>query len=348
MPFNFSDSFEEANEYHNDAITFLTDYDIAPTPSNYAVAYEYTADRNSDLNGEIDAQVKKIGKVDGYLTLDLFERFFLQDKTEEIDGYISDLHMVFLNALQGVTSASDEVSEFGKVLEAQRGKLDSNPGMDGVQSIVATLTEATEQAFSSNQQLRSHLQDAEKETSHMREELEKLRMETVTDGLTGLYNRKALNSKLYGLLENDLGSDKPISVLLLDIDHFKKINDNFGHQIGDEVIRRVAKTVQEHAMGDSFAARYGGEEFTLVMPETDINRAVEIGTSINEAVSRLVLVCRTTKERLPPVYISVGAASFKSGEDQDDLLGRADQALYYAKNNGRNQVVNYLQLPIHR
>lgn len=345
-PCHFSESMEEAHEYLNDALVFLSKFDIPPTPTNYAIAYEYTTKRNSLLNGEIDTGITKTGQVDKYLLLDLFDRFFLQDKAEEIDGYIANLHDIFLNALQGVTGASEDVSEFGKVLEAQRGKLDGNPGIEGVQSIVSTLMTATEDAIASNQQLRSHLQDTESETSHLRGELERLRIEAVTDGLTGLYNRKELNNRLDELLEKDTGSDKPLSVLMLDIDHFKKINDNFGHQIGDEVIRRVAKAVQEHAEGGSFAARYGGEEFTLVMPETDINRAVEIGTSINEAVNKLVMVRRASQERLPPVSISVGAASLQSGEDQDELLGRADQALYFAKNNGRNQVVSDLQLEL--
>jgi len=343
-PCRFSESLEQANEYQNGALEFLEKYKIPPNPTNYAVAYEYVAERNAALNKEIDQQTTKSGQVDEYFLIDLFERFFLQDQTAEIDGYIANLHEIFLNALQGVNNASDDVTEFGKILEMQRGKLESNPSIEGVESVAATLMDATEQALASNQQLRSNLQDTESETSNLREELGRLRREAITDGLTGLYNRKELNSKLDELLEKDLWLDKPLSVLMLDIDHFKKVNDNFGHQIGDEVIRRVAQTVQEHANGDCFAARYGGEEFTLVMPETDINRAVEIGVAINKAVSKMVMVRRKTKERLPPVSISVGAASLKSGEDQEDLIGRADRALYYAKNHGRNQVVSDLQL----
>jgi diguanylate cyclase len=347
-PHDFSESLEQAHKFHNGALEFLKEFEVPPNPTNYAIAYEYTAKRNPALNDEIDVHLTRTGGLDGYILADLFERYFLMDHTDEIDGYIANLHEIFMNALDGVDGASEGVSEFGRVLEAQRGKLEGNPGIDSVQSIVSTLMEATEQAHASNQQLQSHLEDTQKETSQMREELEQLRQEAVTDGLTGLYNRKELNNRLDELLVKEYEPEKPLSVLMLDIDHFKKINDNFGHQIGDEVIRRVAKTVQEHAQGDSFAARYGGEEFALVMPETDINRAVEIGTSINKEVSKLVLVRRATKERLPPVSISVGAASFKDGEGQDDLLGRADEALYFAKNNGRNQVISDMELSIRR
>jgi len=347
-PCKFDDSLEQSHEYHNGALEFLKEFEVPPNPTNYAIAYEYMAKRNSALNDEIDVHLSRNGSVDGYILADLFERYFLRDQAEEISGYITNMHEIFTNALEGVSGASEGVSEFGKVLEAQRGELENNPGIEGIQSIVSTLVDATEQAHASNQQLQTHLQETDKEATNMREELEKLRIEAVTDGLTGLFNRKELNNRLDELLVKDYESEKPLSVLMLDIDHFKKINDNFGHQIGDEVIRRVAKALQEHAQGASFAARYGGEEFTLVMPETDINQAVEIATSINEAVSKLVLVRRTTKERLPPVSISVGAASFKNGEHQDDLLGRADQALYQAKNNGRNQVVSDLQLSIRR
>ncbi|MCP4127296.1 MAG: GGDEF domain-containing protein [Gammaproteobacteria bacterium] len=345
-PCQFLESLEEACEYQNGALAFLTKYTVPPNPAYYAIAYEYTAERSAALNAEVDGEITNTGQVDGYFLSDLFGRYFIQDQAEEIDGYIANLHEVFLNALQGVNNASDEVTEFGKILEAQRGRLESNPGIEGVKSIATTLMDATEQALANNQQLRSHLQDTESETSTMREELGRLRMEAVTDGLTGLYNRRELNNRLDELLDRGAGSDKPLSLLMLDIDHFKKVNDNFGHQIGDEVIRRVAKAVQEHAGGDGFAARYGGEEFALVMPETDINQAVEIGAAINEAVNKMVLVRRKTKQRLPPISISVGAASHKNGEDQDDLIGRADRALYYAKNNGRNQVVSDLQLAV--
>jgi len=347
-PCHFSESLEQAHEFHNGALEFLEEYKVPPIPTNYAIAYEYTSKRSSALNDEIEVHLSRTGHIDGYILADLFERFFLQNQAEEIDGYIANLHEIFINALEGVSGASEGVNDFSKVLETQRGKLEGNPGIEGVQSIVSTLMDATEQAHTSNKQLRSHLEETEKETSHMRNELEKMRKEAATDGLTGLFNRKELNSRLDDLLEKDPGLDKPLSILMLDIDHFKRINDNFGHQIGDEVIRKVAKTLQKYSIGNSFAARYGGEEFTLVMPEIDISRAVEIGTSINEAVSKLVLVRRTTKERLPPVSISVGAASFKHGEDQDDLLGRADQALYHAKNNGRNQVVSDMELSIRR
>ncbi len=347
-PCSFDEPLEKSYEYHSGALEFLKEFEVPPNPVNYAIAYEYTAMRNGALNDEIDVHLSRTGGVDAYILADLFERYFLRDQAEEIDGYITNMHEIFTTALEGVTGASEGVSEFGKVLEAQRGKLDDNPSIEGIQSIVTTLVDATEQAHANNQQLQSHLEETEKETTSMREELEKLRVEAVTDGLTGLFNRKELNNRLDQLLEKDYEETMPLSVLMMDIDHFKKINDNYGHQIGDEVIRRVAKAVQEHIEGDSFAARYGGEEFTLVMPETDINRAVEIATSINEAVKKLVLVRRTTKERLPPVSISVGAVSVKSGEDQEQLLGRADQALYHAKNNGRDQVVSDLEFSIRR
>ena len=342
-PHNFSESLEQAHEFHNGALEFLEEFKVPPNPTNYAIAYEYTARRNPALNDEIDVHLTRTGNLDGYILADLFERYFLQDHTDEIDGYIANLHEIFMNALDGVSGASEGVSEFGKVLEAQRGKLEGNPGIESVQSIVSTLMDATEQAHASNQQLQSHLEETQKETSQMREELEQLRKEAVTDGLTGLYNRKELNNRLDELLVKEYEPTKPLSVLMLDIDHFKKINDTLGHHIGDKLLKEVALRLQNNLRGKDIAnrldqgvvehnlARLGGDEFTVLL------HGITSPVGIGKIAQRLIETIEQPfflegKEHY--ISVSVGIAVFPGdGENSEDLLKHADLAMKKKKKN---------------
>jgi diguanylate cyclase (GGDEF)-like protein len=165
---------------------------------------------------------------------------------------------------------------------------------------------------------------------------QKYQRESMVDALTGLYNRRWLDSKLRSLVLRTKRERHPLSVIMLDIDHFKRFNDNYGHRAGDCVIQAVAKTFSNNVRPLDFSARYGGEEFCILLPYTNaagakiaaerIRKLVASGTVLDEGLE------------LPKVTISAGAASLQPDEDATKLLGRADQALYRAKQAGRNRV----------
>ena len=125
---------------------------------------------------------------------------------------------------------------------------------------------------------------------------------------------------------------------MMDIDHFKTFNDSFGHQVGDQVLRLVAKCLIDGIKGKDVAARYGGEEFIIILPETELASAVAVGNSLRKTVANKDVINRNTGERLARITMSVGVAQFSGEEGVDELIGRADAALYTAKHNGRNQV----------
>jgi diguanylate cyclase len=343
-PNKFQDTLEQAETYHQQACQLLDQHDIHPTPTNYTVAYEYATERHRELNAEISRQLARGGSLDNFFFLGLFERYFLQENAENLDNQVSDIHQILDQALDGISTASDDFSSYEKTLESKIVELRQQPEPQDFKIIAANLMLATQRTLENSNRLSQHLEQSNQEIQKLQTELEEIRQEAYTDALTGLYNRKALTSKLEQLLAQAQGSNLPVSILMLDIDHFKRFNDSFGHLIGDEVIRRVAASLKKHAVSDIIAARYGGEEFTVVMPNTRLERAVELGMSINAAVAKLVLMRRKTQERLPGITISVGAASMQPGDHQDDLLERADRCLYQAKCNGRNQVISEAQL----
>ena len=134
-------------------------------------------------------------------------------------------------------------------------------------------------------------------------------------------------------------NDGALSLMLTDIDHFKKFNDTYGHLTGDQVLRLVAQAVKQNVKGQDIAARYGGEEFAVILPQTPLRQALTVADHIRRAVVAKELIKRSTGENLGRVTISVGVATLHKSETTQALLERADACLYAAKRSGRNLVV---------
>jgi len=161
----------------------------------------------------------------------------------------------------------------------------------------------------------------------------------ITDGLTGLYNRRYMESHLATLAEQASGRNKPLAVLVLDIDYFKSINDTYGHDAGDDVLREFAIRVRKSIRGIDLACRYGGEEFVIVMPETDMAVAATVAERLRRRIATEPFPI-AQGQRAIDVTISIGIAALEGANDSSaQLLKRADQALYRAKRDGRNRVV---------
>ncbi|GAB4285057.1 MAG: hypothetical protein Kow0092_39250 [Deferrisomatales bacterium] len=172
--------------------------------------------------------------------------------------------------------------------------------------------------------------------------LERLRALATTDGLTGLANRRVLFERLAQELARSDRYEHPSSLLLLDVDHFKKINDRYGHPAGDAVLRAVARALQEQARETDLVARYGGEEFAVLLPNTDEAGGGNLAERIRARIEALRV---TWEDKEIPVRLSVGAAAAEDGaRTVDALVSRADQALYAAKQGGRNRVVRFSQI----
>ena len=156
------------------------------------------------------------------------------------------------------------------------------------------------------------------------------------DGLTGVYNRRYLDSHLAQFMTKDAGAGKPSSVLMLDIDHFKSVNDRFGHPVGDEVLKEVARRIRDRLRPSDTIARYGGEEFVVVMPEESTPIAGQVAERLRILIAERPVACAAGEV---PVTISIGVARQRPGDTPGALIERADRALYEAKNGGRNRVV---------
>ena len=179
------------------------------------------------------------------------------------------------------------------------------------------------------------MSDIKNEAEAMRERSQKAEFESLCDNLTGLYNRKAYNEKVEETLANLNRYNVSSSLLVCDIDYFKKINDNFGHHIGDLTLKKVAELFQERLRKNDFIARYGGDEFVCILPYTSLEEARKVGENIRSIIDRSVF---SFKGKEVPVTTSLGVSTFKKGDDATTVFERADAALYLAKHSGRNMV----------
>lgn len=158
------------------------------------------------------------------------------------------------------------------------------------------------------------------------------------DPLTGLFNRRWLDENLPELVGQHHAQIRPLTLLMLDIDHFKSFNDTYGHLSGDQALMAVARTLQAHIRNADEVARFGGEEFVLILPETATAEASSIATRLRHAIRRTPLSSHEGSP-LPGVSVSIGLAEAVPGEPTDSLLARADAALYQAKQEGRDRLV---------
>ncbi len=188
--------------------------------------------------------------------------------------------------------------------------------------------------------LEGELQASSAQVSELRDKLDDVRKESLTDPLTNIANRKALDDAVKAATEAVARDGEAVTLLLCDIDHFKKFNDTWGHQTGDQVLRLVASCLAENVKGRDTAARYGGEEFAVLLRGTPLEDAVRVADQIRLTVETKKLIKKSTGEILGAITISIGVAQFAKGESADTVIRRADACLYGAKHNGRNLVVH--------
>jgi diguanylate cyclase len=187
--------------------------------------------------------------------------------------------------------------------------------------------------------LEAEFVEKSRELDVIRESLSRSEARARTDALTGLPNRHALEEFFRAAQTEAMEQGQPLSAFLIDIDHFKRFNDNFGHGVGDQVLRLVAKALQEGVRESDLAARYGGEELIAILPGADLAACTAVAERIRHGIAKGKITRRSTGEELPGITVSIGVGQFQFGESLEDMIDRCDRALYQAKKRGRNLVV---------
>ncbi|MFC5771070.1 GGDEF domain-containing protein [Thauera sinica] len=319
------------------ALGFLAEHRLAPTPVNYWVAHDYLGGDNAGLGSAIDEALASVVALDDFVVRELYEQHVAGESFRRFRGMGEDIDKLLGVLLDNVRNADRNTSGFQASLTENITRLDKSQDPVGLRTVAQNLLQATAAANASNAALQKDLEATELEAQLLRSELDKHRREAMTDPLTGLLNRRGMEIETARMI--DSAPDSDAAMLVMDIDHFKKINDTYGHAVGDVVIRKVAETIAEVAPGEAVTARFGGEEFVIVLPGASCDTARTLAEKVRTAIARLRLVRRQDKLAIAPFTVSVGVAMRAPEEPVAALFDRADKALYEAKHGGRNRVV---------
>lgn len=334
----YKDSPSQSGEYLRLVVPLMAKHQAPAHPFSYAVWYEYVSGINQQLKKEIDALLDQGQTLNSEQIEALYRKYISEcDETTMLQLH-ADMRRLLTNISESAAQTGDQASRFDDALERYGSQLEQGMDVGSVQRIVDGLTADTRVMRDSVSDLQARLSESRREVDVLRNELKRAREEAVTDALTGLVNRKGLSEAMEEAIAMVTKSSEIPCLLMLDIDHFKRINDNYGHLLGDKVIQFIGKTLQSSIKGRDTAARYGGEEFAILLPETTLQGAQAVGENIRATVERGRIRRMDNKESIGAITVSVGVARYRDGESISEFIGRADKALYASKHGGRNRV----------
>jgi diguanylate cyclase len=322
------------------ALELMEAYGSSACPRSYEVWYTYVSGHKPLMNDAI----KQVAAKQGNLSDEDIERLHAahlgtQRFTDEAERTGGSVLVEIEQVMELLDLALGSTSKYGESLEAFSKGLARPIDRDQLRKLLETLTRATREVSATNLTLEARLKETRNEIETLREGLEVVRRELLTDTLTGLSNRKHFEEMLGKAITRATAQKAPLALILIDIDHFKRFNDTYGHLTGDQVLKLVGITMRECVKSTATLARFGGEEFGVILPETASVAAKAAAEQIRESVMRRELVKRSTGASLGKVTISLGVAAFRKGDTAISLLERADQCMYMAKGAGRNRTV---------
>ncbi|MEA2906762.1 MAG: diguanylate cyclase [Alphaproteobacteria bacterium] len=311
------------------------------SPRHFEIWYIYATGYNPSLNQAINETLARNGTLTEPDIDNIYETYISVHRfTERIDHVGSQVRDEIEQVMAMMGAAAGSASNYTENLVNVTKSLGVAADEPAVRAIVESLVQATKDMERNNKTLEERLSASTKEISLLQENLETVRNESLTDPLTSLANRKYFDESLSKAITEARTKSEQLSLLMTDVDHFKKFNDSYGHLTGDQVLRLVAMSVKQNVKGQDTAARYGGEEFAVVLPNTVLRSAITVADHIRRAVMTKELMKRSTGEHLGRVTISVGVAALRAGDTAQTLIERADTCLYAAKRSGRNKVVS--------
>jgi diguanylate cyclase len=328
---------EQNSAYIRQMLPLMLKHNVPVDPMNYAIWYHYVAGINGELNKAIEALLQDQKPFDSDTTLDLYKKYICNASVEMFEEINNNLLRLISQTSISVSAASDKAAVIGDNFSNTLKELETTENEVNVKSVLVEIILQTTQLAEASKDLKTQLVKTHEEMENLRNELTQVRETANTDKLTGLLNRWAFDKVLDELIKT--ASPGKDCLAILDIDHFKRVNDSFGHLVGDKVIKHIAATIKKHAAKHHQVARYGGEEIAIIMPDTKLDEAYSLMEQIRQILDASRLTYKGNTESIGKVTVSTGIASFQATDGAYSFILRADKALYRAKETGRNKVV---------
>ncbi len=268
---------------------------------------------------------------------------YIDHQKEVLEERDHELRKIIDLLSRAMVSLNSENDAYHQQILQQGEKIEQITRLDDIRKIKSALEKEVEslrqtvQTKQADEQTR--IESLSSQVATLQEELQSVKEESMRDGLTGVYNRRAFDRHVKDLVDQNLVRRNGFAVLLLDIDDFKRINDTYGHPVGDRVILALANACRQVIRSDDFLARYGGEEFVLVLPGASRRNAVKKACHLCQSIAKTHYTLDDDQDDLTlSVTVSIGVSAFARGDNVESLLERADKALYKAKAGGKNRV----------
>jgi diguanylate cyclase len=333
----YKDNAPRSEEILRLALPNISRHGGSYAPTSYAVWYEHLAGTNAGLSDDINQRLKQSEPLDDEVISELYADHILSRDVQSSRLLQKNLETLARQIDQAAATSSNSTEQYARELATSQAELQSLTDPQTLNSILQKLISLTRHAHESVGTLRAELNARQQELRTVRDRLGALETEVLKDPLTGLLNRRGFDKALEQL-EADGFKLTSACVLMLDLDHFKHINDNYGHLFGDQVLGAAARLLSGTIKGRDVAARFGGEEFVVLLPETPENGGMALAEQFRDAISRARIRRTGSDKIIDKLTVSIGVATPRDGELLDSAMERADAALYRAKHEGRNCV----------
>lgn len=319
----------------------IQEYKTPPIPKAYEVLYSYVSSDREPVRDRVNEAIERDGVLNLYDIDQIHSDFFsyseaMQARQDETAG---GMEAELTNLMDMISVQMSSTQTYSRSLDIADVTISNGVSAQQLRSTIKVLISENQRARDESKRLASSLEQSRGTISQIKESLASAREEGLRDALTGLRNRRHFDKSIVEEIQRAADEGTPLSLCIADIDHFKRVNDEFGHPTGDAVLRLVGALLAENLKGRDIPVRYGGEEFAIILPKTKLKSAERLADRIRQQLSEKRLVLTENKQGLGTITASFGIAQWSPGEAEGDIIARADAMLYQAKRAGRNRVV---------
>lgn len=337
--FDYTQDIAQSREIMRMVLVELNELQLPPTPLYYTLMFERALRRDASLVKEIDDALNQDDGLTQEKALAILDEHLLNGTIKEMGKAQNTMVRIMRNVMLQMITTGNEFSNFASTLGDFMRKIDRSNSVEDIRNLTDEVIRDSREVERNASSTSDRLTTASEEISRLKEELENARRDARTDPLTGLPNRRGFFDLLQDQLDRHKENVESFGLLLADVDHFKSINDRYGHLVGDKILRFVARTLHAHVKGQDSVIRYGGEEFAIILPQTGFHGAMAVANQLRQKISTSRLRLAESGRELGGLTISLGVSIPQMNDNPETLLRRADDCLMQAKREGRDRVI---------
>lgn len=338
MTVRYDQSRERSAELLRATLRLLGQHEVCCNPVSFAVWYEHAAGINGRLSQATDRLLKATPKLDDAAMRQLYRDHVLEPDHVQVGQISTELQQLMTGVAENAHHTGDRAGAFGLQVDGLAQALQAED-IGAVAPLLASVSASAHALKDTSKALAEQVANSRLEIERLRADLVRARDEALQDPLTKVFNRKGFDQQVDALLRTAPAPGLSHGLVMIDIDHFKSINDTHGHVFGDQVLRGLAEVMRACVTDPRCSiARYGGEEFAILLPDSSLADGVRTAERVRQRIKAMKIRDRRTQAVILRVTVSGGVTTLVDGDDPSSWIGRADAALYKAKQSGRDQV----------